>query len=331
MKKTITFIMALVLAATVLCGCNDKSDTDSSAGEEKVTTTSESKETQPESSSVTDSTDTSQPTVTEQPETSEEPEAPDKPSVPDFEDEEVVKQLANEQLETIKNKDFDKYIGLCNINLIEQYVDDTNIDIGETDLSNFLQEYCQSLDLYYWSDLNISEIDIIECDSYGTSPYKVYEYEICWNDGIYTDASFIIISNGQNYSTILGDIESRAFKEKDAVKTNSKAKIIFLELYQFCEEQMGYGNDSLSKLAGSYYIGKNEVYNNDIMTEFIEYFKERNNDYEEYDGLLYIEISPNGFPSLVQWASRSEFRRSVGQYPNPSEIGDVDFLGSDPN
>ena len=329
MKKTITFIIALVLAATALCGCNDKSDTNSSAGEEKVTTTSESKETQPESSSVTNSTDTSQPTVTEQPETSEESEVPDKPSVPDFEDEEVVKQLAWEAMNTIIYKDYDKYIELSNTDFLKQYYKDTGSD--DEHFTEAFEEYSQEFKectRKNWSDLILSDIEILESEIYKIEQYKTYYYTFTLNNGRYIEADLALITDGNEYSITIGDIETFGNDEETAIEYNSKAKIIYLQLYDFCSRAESE-SDRLQELTGSYYIGPDEVYDNEIMTEFVEYTE----DYyiEDCEGLVYIEISPNGFPSLVQWTTRSEFRRAVGQYPNPSEIGDVDFLGSNPD
>ncbi len=196
--------MAFLMAATALSGCNDESDAGSLVRDKEADTTWKVKTTQSE---------TSQPTVTEQPEQPEQPEIPEEPSLPDFEDEEVVKQLAMEAMNTIIYKDYDKYIELANTDFLKQFGKDAGVD--DEDFAEYLEteyfEECsqefQELSRYNWSDQILSDIEILESEIYEFEQYKAYSYTFTLNNGRYIEADLECITDGNEYSITIGDVE----------------------------------------------------------------------------------------------------------------------------
>lgn len=315
MKKLVTVIMAFVMAATALSGCNDESDAGSLVRDKEADTTWKVKTTQSE---------TSQPTVTEQPEQPEapeqpeQPETPEEPSLPDFKDEEVVKQFAMQELEAIKNNDIDKYLELCNVNseLYSKFGED---DLDETYITEFFYEALSKFD---WSEMDISEIELERCEYYELNNCNkiLGYYNVSWSNGDY-EADFLVFNYENNYSAFFGE----NIRFNVAGNANSIAKSVFTWLNQYCEKEETNNGYDTTKLTGSYYIGPEVQYDSEIMTDFVEEWLRRFCNIENMSGLLYIEMGANGFPTLVQWAE-SEDSTVIGQYPNADENGDVEFL-----
>ncbi len=330
MKKTITFIMALVLAATALCGCTDEDQSSTSVSGESsdVSLATTAKQTSAEDKDAAENTND-----TDNTENSVEPE--------DAEDTEntegsntnsdinwAVKQLALQELTAIKDNDLEKYLELTNIDNLSNKTIKTLFgeDANLTDLKEELkEEFYDAQKIINRSETDFSDLEIADDFDYYNdedNQCEIYGYGLNWRGGDYT-ADLIIIckTNGAYFSySYIEDVD-----EENAGTANSIAQLVFTSLNSYCEKQIGSGGYDTTQLTGSYYIGPDARYDNEVMTNFVEEWLPRTVNIEYIPGLLYIQIGNDGFPTLVQWAE-SEDSKVIGQYPNADENGDVEFL-----
>ena len=177
MKKAITVIMALMLAATALCGCSDEDQSSTSVSGESsdVSAATTAKQTSAEDKDAAESTnDTDNTENSVEPEDTENAESSSANSKIAFkEDAETVRQISLQLLTALKEQDVDKYLELCNAEFYKEWWihtyslngrdDDakavSEISTGEIK-TYFLNFYSESISDYDWSAMDISDVEV---------------------------------------------------------------------------------------------------------------------------------------------------------------------------
>lgn len=319
MKKTITIIMTLVLAVTALGGCTDEYQSSTSVSDKSsdVSAAAATPPTSAEDKDVTENlNDTDDTENSVEPEDTEDTESSNTNSEIDL----AVKQLALQELTAIKDNDLEKYLELTNI---DNFSSETIMNTSLPELREYIKKTFYDAQKVNWSDTDITDFKLkgLMADHVDNEQTEYYVYVINW-DNEYYSAEFQIFSNTNGeYMTFIEDIDTA----ENAVNANSAARVLYTAIMSYCEEQEITLEFDTTKLTGSYYIGPDAQYDNDVMTNFVEEWLPDYCNIENVTGLLYIQMGDNGFPALVQW-TKSEDSTVIGQYPNADENGDVEFL-----
>ena len=208
--------MALVLAATALCGCTDEAQSSTSVSDKSsdVSAAAATPPTSAEDKDVTENTnDTDNTENSVEPEDTENAESSSANSKIAFkEDAETVKQISLQLLTALKEQDIDKYVELSNAEFYKEWwlsaltgdedvaeISAMSIDELETGLNRF---YYDSISDFDWSDIDISDLEVISTEYLSgaeDNPYKECDTRINWDDGHYS-LYFTIFYKNEDFS-----------------------------------------------------------------------------------------------------------------------------------